>query len=499
MLINSKIFNLREVAVEYLEEVRNLESPTTEDVEGVNGETFACKLCLRFLTDPVRHRPCKSFFCRACLLEWASEFEFCIVCKKELLVEEVYLEKTDPQMLKIIQSIRLECNYGNCLFEQPASSRGTSEDLKLNMVRNNRFMKNALKYPKKKKNLEQIEEKSLEYDSNASELHSFSGYWEGDNHYTLPRKANYINLSKKKSKIKSNAVQRRSSNRRIQQVQPPASNKRLFGVQEFTFHLMRQHFWPPMQSRKVSIPVKSNRNFKSSLKGKMFLFSDAEDDPHLIINKNEIKTFSFCGYAKDKKSGPGVIYYVHRKKRVDAHFGLFQADRLSDNGTILMNGKLVFDGSIVDGRKEGLAVQRFYIEIDRDIRLDSIVDEKKDRVCFLEYRGHFKHGQRNGFGKMFFNGNFQVFKEYFRKIRILENLKKARKKRKEAEEVCPIGIPVITNYVDSTFNAEKIFEKLPVVLVDSLVVDSSQCTKTEQSITTEAGTQYAPRLLSPFY
>jgi hypothetical protein len=216
--------------------------------------------------------------------------------------------------------------------------------------------------------------------------------------------------------------------------------------------------------------------------------TNSEADYSTFFENGEMKSIAFSGYVKNQKAGPGVIYYVKKNRNIDTHFGIFQGDILNEMGTIINNGKLVFDGSIQNGKKEGMAMQRFYIEIDKKIHLNSIVDEVKDRIGFIEYRGYFKNGKRHGFGKLLFNGNYEVFKEYFQKIKLYRHYnEKKEEEEEEEEEYCPVGIPVITNYVDSTFNIDKIFKRIPVVLVESEVGDYSEYTKGDQSTTIGGG------------
>ena len=151
MLIKSKIVNITEVAKYYLKNLKGIIDPTQKLIEDVTNADFSCKLCLRFLNNPITHQNCNSHFCRECKLSWVTEFGFCIECKADFSEEEVRAQTINLEMMKIIQMIRLECNFGNCAYEVALSSRGTSQDLQVSLQKTNRFMKNALNFPKKKK------------------------------------------------------------------------------------------------------------------------------------------------------------------------------------------------------------------------------------------------------------------------------------------------------------------------------------------------------------
>ena len=230
---------------------------------------------------------------------------------------------------------------------------------------------------------------------------------------------------------------------------------------------------------------KNKTNFSSSLKKDHVYLTNSQAEQSIFLDNNEMTSIAFSGYIKNQKAGPGVIYYVKNNRKIDTHFGIFRDDTLNEMGTVINNGKLVFDGSILNGKKEGMAIQRFYIEIDQKIHLNSIIDETKDRVGFVEYRGYFKNGKRHGFGKLLFNGNYEVFKEYFAKIKLYRHYN--QEKEDPEDDICPYGIPVITNYVDSNFDIDKIFKRIPVVLVNSEIGDKSQYTKGDQSTTIGGG------------
>jgi hypothetical protein len=489
MLIKSKISNIKSVALDYLVMEKNLESPTTEDIESITAVHFSCKLCLRFLNEPVKHEECGSYFCKECIISWTEEFPFCPNCKFDLTNEEIQKKEIHLEMQNLIQKIKILCHFGTCILPVVVSNRGTTKDLQISTDKNSKYIKNKLNFPQKKNHLEQIEERSMEHDI-SSEHPSIPGFWDGDIQYSIPKKFNFINLSKHKNKInqRDDKNRRRNKSKKYMQniLEEEEKFQRTYTVKEFMFHLMRQHYWPPMEIKCKHLKNNNQINFASSLKKEQFLLSNSDSDYSTYIDHDKMKSMAFSGFVKNQKAGPGVIYYVKKNRNIDSHFGIFQKDNLNEMGTIINNGKLVFDGSIQNGKKEGMAIQRFYMEIDKNIHLKSIVDQVKDRIGYIEYRGYFKNGKRHGFGKLLFNGNFNVFREYFEKISLLKNFNE-NEKDEEEEEYCPFGIPVITNYVDSNFNIDKIFKKVPVVLVNSEICDISEYNKGDESTTMGGG------------
>ena len=154
-------------------------------------------------------------------------------------------------------------------------------------------------------------------------------------------------------------------------------DRRLFSTIDYTFHLNRKHFWPIL-----------NREF-------------------VYDKKRKIGSLSFAGFKKGKKYGPGVVHYVNSKKEIGYHRGPFVNDIIDKEGIFFFNKKMIYDGKIKKGIKEGLGTQRCYF---------SCVPNVNDSY-FLEYRGYFTNGKKNGMGKLYFVGDYFAVKQYFEGIR----------------------------------------------------------------------------------
>jgi hypothetical protein len=253
-----------------------------------------------------------------------------------------------------------------------------------------------------------------------------------------------------------------------------AESKRYFTTQDFTFHLMRKHFWPSMEyktwelqgekkQKYISSLLQNKSSYSNNLTSSSILDSSTQNPTQNPI-QNRIQAMGFVGYKQGKKLGPGVIYFVRENRQIDTHLGAYVDDMLDNEATIFRNGKLVFDGAICKGIKEGFATQRFYFEIDDE----EGVLEKKDRVCYIEYKGHFVNNMRNGEGEVHFYGNLAIFAEYFEKLKEMEQKQKEEEENSDSEDYgIPLGNPVITNHVDPKYDINKIFSRIPVVPVES--------------------------------
>jgi hypothetical protein len=233
---------------------------------------------------------------------------------------------------------------------------------------------------------------------------------------------------------------------------------------------MRQHFWPKMEIKKWDIEDRKKTTYVSSLIKNNSCFNNSYFYSNKSTHKEQVNenmsAIAFTGYKHNLKLGPGVIYFVREGRQIDTHLGAFVNDKLDNEATIFRNGKLVYDGGINKGVREGFATQRYYFEIEDDV--DYQVDEEKDRICYLEYRGNFVNDKRNGQGEVHFYGNLEVFADYFLRLKEYREQENANAGVFDSFlSERPIGIPVITNHVDSKFNIEKIFKTVPVVQVDS--------------------------------
>lgn len=457
MLLRAKIKNKEEVAARYLKLKKKILKPTLKDKRSITLKQFSCALCLRFLNDPVTHSDCSFYFCRECLRQWSRHFPFCNRCKQDLSAEQVDQLPTDEVLLNIVRSIRIECSLGKCLGENGQIMKFKSEN-----------------------DLAMIEERTIEYDSIDIEKPKKVGFWKSffalDSEKMISTSRNtsmntsisqssFLNSSLTKSGTQSIQLNKSHRNSLLME------SKRYFSTQDYAFHLMRKHFWPSLEIRKWKLEGESKKTYVSSLAKDPSSLSQSyfsSNFSHKVKQKEpdkEVTALAFTGYKNGKKLGPGVVYFVRAERKIDTHLGAFVDDLLDNEATIFRNGKLVYDGAITKGVREGFATQRFYFEIEDD--LEQPVAEK-DRLCYLEYKGHFVNDKRNGRGEVNFYGNLEVFADYFlrlKEFREMENLELGV--IDSYISGMPLENPVITNHVDSKYNVDNIFKNVPVVPVDS--------------------------------
>ena len=149
-----------------------------------------------------------------------------------------------------------------------------------------------------------------------------------------------------------------------------SESKRYFTTQDFTFHLMRKHFWPKMEIKKWTLDQKNKRQYVSDIINKITHVSKNNKNKLNQKNKlNNIEAISFSGYKNNKMTGPGVVYYVRENRQIDTYIGFYCDDILDKEATIIRNGKMIYDGDIVKGVKDGFGIQRCYFEIDKNLSL----------------------------------------------------------------------------------------------------------------------------------
>ena len=454
MLLRAKIKNKDQIAQLYLDLKKNVTHPTKKQRRSITLKQFSCALCLRFLNDPVSHKDCPFSFCRECLVSWTLHFPFCNRCKADLPFEEARTLETDQPLLKVIREIRIDCSLGKCLAAFKPTRRYNSES-----------------------NLAMIEERTVEHDSveiqKPKKLGFFRSFFalESDRMISSSRNTS-MNVSISRSLNHSqNSVLDSSFNRVSSSSQnlPVYDSRRYYTTQDYAFHLMRQHFWPKMEVRRWVLEGDKRHDYVSSLNKNQSAFNDSYFYDSANSHKDADETITavaFAGYKQNQKLGPGVVYYVRGGRKIDTHLGAFVNDVLDSEATIFRNGKLVYDGGISKGIREGLATQRYYFEIEGDT--DTHTDTDKDRVCYVEYKGTFVNDKRNGHGEVHFYGNLQVFTDYFSRLKEYKAQENANAGIEDSYvSEAQFGNPVITNHVDSKFNIERIFRNVPVVFVES--------------------------------
>ena len=146
--------------------------------------------------------------------------------------------------------------------------------------------------------------------------------------------------------------------------------------------------------------------------------------------------------------------------------GNFDEDILTNEGTIYKNSKMIFDGQVLKGIKHGKAKEKFFIYLEKS----EIRNIKPFKNCgYLEFRGEFKNGKRDGFGELFFEGDYNAFKEYFMEEKKNEELELRNWGIMDSEDEndFPLDIPLINKQIDSEFNVNDIFKKMPIMHFDS--------------------------------
>lgn len=472
MLIRTTIQNKPEVAKMFLQKMRNVKSPSKKQISAINIKHFSCALCLRFLNNPIRHSSCKFYFCRDCLVPWIKEFSYCNRCKQHWPLEEVEAAEVDEELVKVIGSIQIACGFGKC------ATSGTHKDK--DQLLHPRFggskAKKMISGSRSKGNgdgeeepdLEMIEERSKEWESREMQQNPF---WQGNpqNESNLPKSRyfsmnNSKGLSISKSFAGNNSLTKSTNADTLQESlglskKYSADEKRGYRPLEYTFHLMKYHFWPALEIRIKRIRKKAEKGPKRSTVLEKYSEKFFEEVGEAQKDDRDVVTLvEFCGLKNGKPLGPGVRYFVYPSRHIDTHMGNFEGGRLANEATIFKNGMMVFDGGVFKGKKHGQGVERFEVTVGDH---EASLNESDRRIQnYLEYRGMFYEGSRQGAGTLAFHGKFELFKKYFEENWGLNRMGTMNLDVLDSEEDVPDDIPLMKSKIDPGFDIHSLFSRL---------------------------------------
>lgn len=489
MLIRTNIENKLEVSKKYLKLMRRVDSPSNDQIRSINIKHLSCALCLRFLKDPVMHAKCGFFFCSSCLVPWIEHFGFCNRCRTDWTPAEIGQLEIDQRLNKILKSIKIDCCFGECSKKGIHQDRERKYQTRFGDKTRQKMMNRSKPSPGphalNADELTMIQERSMESESMELEKKT----WEGGLDRGLPiSRLITLNASTKpsisKSFLNSSRQSDLSSSSNLQESTLAHSlglsrkytneYKRYYNTVEYTFHLMKFHFWPIMEIKVRQIRKKNSRSTlqKMNQLSSLNKYSDSEYEilkSEIKIDKNEstVSVFEYCGYKQGAKLGPGVMYFVHSSRRIDTYLGNFEKNALKGEVTIFQNGKMMYDGGIQKGLKDGLATERFQVVLATGD--EYLTDQSQKDFGYLEYRGHFKKGKREGRGRLVFRGKYYMLKSHFRDLEKQNELELRNMGilDSDGEEEYPHDIPLIKSRVDPKFDVNNLFGKVPVLLVDS--------------------------------
>lgn len=391
MLIRAKIENQTVINQKYFKLYQSIfNENTNRNIFKVNLKQLSCNLCFRFFNEPVMHSSCKTIFCKICLLEWVKYFGFCKTCKCDLSFENVQSFPIQEDLWNIIKIIEIECRFGAC-------SKNFKE---IQLKKKEKWKKKLIN------DLPPIEENSCDFDSvhypshiDLKEKSYFKMMEEGESAMISSRRNNRMNFSLATSNgVNVNRAENDSEERLNESFSNLLRNslkkdkKRNFKVSEYDYHIINQHHWPAL-----------NIQFGNS----------PNDQP---LNNKNIKKICYAGYKNNKKCGPGVMYIIKKGRTVETYMGPFADDLSDDHGTILRDNKLIYEGELKKGNKHGIGTERWYFDLPEEEL--NLVIEPKDKTCYLEYKGKYKKGMKQGHGELYFFGNFSLFKKYFKHLKL---------------------------------------------------------------------------------
>jgi hypothetical protein len=241
--------------------------------------------------------------------------------------------------------------------------------------------------------------------------------------------------------------------------------KRCYKPIEYTFHLMKYHYWPGMEikTRKLKkIKHETNESENIINKYSSTFYRTLKEEEYDDVDA--ITCVEYCGYKADETLlGPGVRYFVDSSRKVDIHMGNFAGEFLSGEGTVFEDNKMIYDGGISKGKKNGFGLERFMLNIE-DHSGDSS-EMKYGSQAYLEYKGFFKKDIREGVGSLHFFGNFNKFKKHFEEE---DELQQRHLGIMESDEEHPQDIPLMTSKIDPGFSLNSLFNKIsPGLIINS--------------------------------